>query len=307
VVTRLDHDANIAPWLALQERGVVVRHADLDPADCTLPLANLEKAINPRTKLIALGYASNAVGSINDIAHAAKLAHQVGAWLYVDAVHYVPHGSIDIQALECDFLVCSVYKFFGPHLGTLYGRYELLDSLPAYKVRPAENTPPHKFETGTQCFEAIAGATAAVDYLASVGSRYGEEDRAQLPHLEGRRRDLVAGMSAIQSYERGLGRRLIAGLQEIPGLRVYGITDPGRFHERVPTVSLTLDGTTPCEIAQRLAEANIFAWNGNFYALAVTEQLGLEAQGGLLRLGLVHYNTAEEIEYLLGILSDLPR
>ena len=307
VVTRLDHDANIAPWLALEERGVVVRHADFDPGDCTLDMDSLEKAITPRTKLVALGYASNAVGSINDVARIASQAHAAGAWLYIDAVHYVPHGPIDVQALDCDFLVCSVYKFFGPHLGALYGRFELLESLPAYRARPAGGRPPHKFETGTPSFEAMAGTTAAVDYIASVGRRYGAELADQWPGYTGRRLELKAGMAAIRAYETGLCHRLVAGLQEIPRLRVYGITDLGRLDQRVPTVSFTLEGTTPHEMARRLNEASIFAWNGNFYALAVTERLGLEERGGLLRIGLVHYNTVEEVDYLLGVLADMPR
>ncbi len=307
VVTRLDHDANIAPWLALQERGVVIRHADFDPADCTLDMASLEAAITPHTRLVALGYASNAVGTINDLARAVDLAHAVGAWVYVDAVHFAPHGAIDVQALDCDFLVCSAYKFFGPHLGALYGRYELLESLPAYKVRPADDAPPHKFETGTQSFEALAGATAAVDYLASVGRRYGGEFAHCFPGFEGRRLEVRAGMSVIRDYERELCQRLVSGLSAIPGLRIYGITDPDQFSHRVPTVSFAMEGLTPDEIAQRLNQVNIFVWDGNFYALAVTERLGLEGRGGLLRVGLVHYNTAAEVDTLLGVLADLPR
>ena len=307
VVTRLDHDANIAPWLALQEQGAVVRHVDFDPSDCTLDMANLEEAINPRTRVVALGYASNAVGTVNDVARAVELAHAAGAWVYVVAIHYAPHGPIDVQALGCDLLVCSMYKFFGPHQGALYGRYDLLESLPAYKVRPAEDTPPDKFETGTQSFEAMAGTIAAVDYLASVGRRFGDEFQAAFPNFEDRRLELKAGMTAIHTYERSLCHHLVAGLQEIPGLRIYGITNPQRFDHRVPTVSFTIDGMPPDEIARRLAEANIFAWNGNFYALAVTERLGLEGQGGLLRLGLTHYNTAAEVDVLLEVLADMPR
>ncbi len=307
VVTHLDHDANIAPWLALQEQGVVVRHADFDPSDCTLDISSLEAAITPRTRLVALGYASNAVGTLNDVARAVELAHAVGAWVYVDAVHYAPHGPIDVQALGCDFLVCSVYKFFGPHLGVLYGRYELLDALPAYKVRPAGDDPPYKFETGTQSFEAMAGATAAVNYLASVGQRYGGEFRPEFPGFGGRRLNLKAGLAAIRAYERELCRALIAGLDQIPGLRIYGITDAARLWQRVPTVSFTLEGLTPTEIARRLDQANVFVWDGNFYALAVTQRLGLEERGGLLRVGLVHYNTAEEVDLLLGHLAELPR
>jgi cysteine desulfurase family protein (TIGR01976 family) len=307
VVTYLDHDANIAPWVALEEQGIVIRHADFNPGDCTLKMESLERAITPRTKLVALGYASNAVGSISDVARVASLAHAAGAWLYVDAVHYVPHGPIDVQALDCDFLVCSMYKFFGPHLGALYGRFELLESLPAYKARPARDDAPHKFETGTPSFEAMAGTTAAVDYLASVGRRHGAELADQYAGLQGRRLDLKTGMAAIRAYETDLCHRLVTGLGEIPGLHIYGITDPARLGQRVPTVSFTLEGISPREIAQRLAEASIFVWSGNFYALAVTERLGLEEHGGLLRVGLVHYNTAEEVDYLLGVLADMPR
>jgi cysteine desulfurase family protein (TIGR01976 family) len=307
VVSRLDHDANIAPWAALQEWGVVVRHADFNPADCTLDMASLESLVNERTKLVAVGYASNATGTVNDVRRIAKLAHAAGAWLYVDAVHYAPHGPIDVQAIDCDFLVCSTYKFFGPHLGALYGRYELLEPLPAYKVRPAGNNPPDKFETGTASFEALAGATAAVDYLASVGRRFGGEFVDKFSGFEGRRRELKAGLTAIRAYERGQCQRLVTGLQEIPDLRIYGITDPARFEQRVPTVSFTLAGLTPSQIARRLDAANIFVWDGNFYALSVTERLGLEKHGGMVRIGLAHYNMAEEVDALLGVLTDMPR
>jgi cysteine desulfurase family protein (TIGR01976 family) len=302
IVTNLDHDANVAPWVALQEQGVVVRKLDFDPSDCTLDMDELERLINPRTKLVALGYASNAVGTLNDVRRAVELAHAAGAWAYVDAVHYAPHGLIDVQALGCDFLVCSTYKFFGPHLGALYGRYDLLDTLPAYKVRPAGDAPPDKFETGTQSFEALAGATAAVNYLASVGRRWGD-----VASPGGRRQELAAGMAAIRAYERELCEKLLAGLEQISDLRVYGITDPARFDWRVPTVSFTLGDLPASEVSERLNQANIFAWPGNFYALAVTERLGLEERGGLLRVGLAHYNTAEEVDLLLGALEDMPR
>jgi selenocysteine lyase/cysteine desulfurase len=192
-------------------------------------------------------------------------------------------------------------------LAALYGRYELLEVLPAYKARPADDVPPHKFETGTQNFEAMAGATAAVDYLASVGQRFGAEPGPESANLDGRRRDLKAALGAIQVYERELCQQLVAGMKEIDDLHIYGITDPSDFHQRVPTVSFTMDGLTPYQIAQRLDQANIFSWDGNFYALALTERLGLEEQGGLLRVGLVHYNTAEEVNALLGVLADMPR
>ncbi|MDF1513017.1 MAG: cysteine desulfurase-like protein [Anaerolineae bacterium] len=306
VLSRLDHDANIAPWLALQENGAVIRHVNFDPADCTLDMNAMESAITGKTKIVAVGYASNATGTINDVSAIADMAHGVGAWLYVDAVHYAPHGPIDVQAIDCDFLVCSTYKFFGPHLGALYGRFDLLDALPAYKVRPADNVPPGKFQTGTPNFEAMAGATAAIDYLASVGLRYGGNYQQQFEGVEGRRRDLKCAMSAIRAYETALCHRLVEGLHEIPGLTIYGIVNPSEFDWRVPTVSFTIRGLTPQMIARYLGEANIFAWNGNFYALSVTEQLGLEASGGMLRVGLNHYNTADEVDYLLGVLSDMP-
>ena len=307
VVTRLDHDANIAPWLALEERGAIIRFVDFDPRDCTLDMADLEATITPRTRVVALGYASNAVGTINHVRRVAELAHDVEAWVYVDAVHYAPHGPIDVQDLGCDFLVCSAYKFFGPHVGALYGRYDLLESLAAYKVRPASNEPPGKFETGTQCHEALAGATAAVNYLASIGRRFGGRVAAESAESGGRRQDLKVGMMAIQRYEQALCRRLLDGLEQVPGLKIYGITDAVRLGQRVPTISFTLEGTTPREIAQRLGEANVFVWDGNFYALAVTQRLGLEDRGGLLRVGLAHYNTAEEVDTLVGMLADMPR
>lgn len=305
VVTRLDHDANIAPWLALEEQGVIVRHADFRPADCTLDLADLEAQIGKRTRLVAVGYASNAVGTINDVAAVVALAHAVGAWAFVDAVHYAPHGPIDVRALGCDFLACSAYKFFGPHIGVLYGRYELLDRLPAYKVRPAPARPPGKFETGTQSHEGVAGLVAALNYLASIGEAYGEAYQGSFPGMVGRRLALHAGMAAIRAHERGLSAHLLAGLQSVPGLRVWGLTDPARLDRRTPTVAITLEGWHPRRVAERLGERGIYVWDGNYYALAVMERLGLEAGGGAVRIGLVHYNTVEEIDRLIAELQAL--
>jgi cysteine desulfurase family protein (TIGR01976 family) len=299
VVTKLDHDANIAPWRALEEKGAVVREVDFHPQDCTLDLDSLEAAITPRTRLVAIGYASNAVGTINDVRKATQLAHRSGALAFVDAVHYVPHAPVDVQALDCDWLACSAYKFFGPHMGVLYGRYGLLEALPAYKVRPAHDEPPHKLETGTLSFEALAGVTAAVDYLASVGRRFGAELGQVWPGGGGRRLEVEAGMAAIRAYEAGICRQLTEGLARVPGLRIYGITDPARFSERAPTVSFTLEGVHPRQLAHRLGEEGIYVWDGNFYALAVTERLGLEGQGGLVRVGPVHYNTPAEIDTLV--------
>jgi cysteine desulfurase family protein (TIGR01976 family) len=252
---------------------------------------------------VAIGYASNAVGTINDVRAVVNMAHEVGAWVYVDAVHYAPHAPIDVAELGCDFLACSAYKFFGPHLGVLYGRYDLLETLPARKVVPAGDAPPDKFETGTNNFEGISGTAAAVGYLSSIGERFGEEYLADFHDFSGRRLTLKAGMAAIRSYEIQLCRRLLMGLKEIPGVRTYGIAEPDRMEQRVPTVSFTLDGLTPNEVARKLSKKNIFVWDGHFYAVRAVERLGLANSGGLVRIGLCHYNTLEEVEILLNSLS----
>ena len=300
IVTRLDHDANVAPWVALEELGIVIRTIDFDPEDCTLDMDGLRAAIGPKTRIVAVGAASNAVGTVNDIALITKWAHDAGAWIYVDAVQYAPHAVIDVQELDVDFLSCSAYKFFGPHLGVLWGRHELLDKLPAYKVIPAEDAPPDKFETGTPNFEGMAGATAAVDYIGSVGRRFGEP-----PGTGWLRTEIVRGMTAIRTHERALAARLIGGLQAIRGVRIYGITDPARFDERVPVVSFTLEGHAPADVAWRLDEDAIFAWDGDFYAVHVIERLGLAAAGGLVRIGINHYNTAGEVDRLLTAIADI--
>ncbi|MCX7707516.1 MAG: cysteine desulfurase-like protein [Anaerolineae bacterium] len=305
VITRLDHDANRAPWLALRERGVVVREIGFDPADCTLRLDELAGVLSPRTRVVAVGYASNAVGTINPIAEIARMAHQVGAWLWVDAVHYVPHGPVDVQALDCDFLVCSPYKFFGPHAGVVWGRYALLDRLQAYKVRPAGDLPPDKFETGTQNHEAQAGVLAAIEYLAELGERFGAGFAPLYPGFSGRRLALKQAMTAIQVYERALFERFVAGLLSIPGLSFYGIRDFARFDHRTPTAAFRLAGHHPQAVAEHLAARGVYVWAGNFYAVAVTEALGLEESGGVVRAGLVHYNTAEEVDYCLACLREL--
>ncbi|MCJ7593839.1 MAG: cysteine desulfurase-like protein [Desulfobacterales bacterium] len=307
VVTRLDHDANVSPWLALQEKGVVIRHVDFEPAECTLNMKDMERAINRRTKVVALGYASNAVGTVNDIRSVIDMAHEAGAWVYIDAVHYAPHGPIDVEALGCDFLVCSAYKFFGPHLGVLFGRYDLLGALPARKVAPAGDDPPDKFETGTNNFEGICGASAAVGYLASIGQRFGDDFMRDYPGFAGRRLHLKTGMSAIRAYEKTLARALIAGLQKVPGIRIYGMTDEAKLDRRVPTISFTMGDLTPGEIARKLDAENIYVWDGHFYAVAAIERLGLANRGGVVRVGLCHYNTLEEVETLLSRLSTMRR
>jgi len=307
VVTRLDHDGNVAPWLLIaEERGCTVRWVDIHEEDCTLDLADMERQITERTKIVAVGYASNAVGTINDVSRVVQLAHRAGALCFVDAVQHAPHRPIDVQALDCDFLACSAYKFFGPHLGILYGKYELLDSLMAYKVRPAGNLPPDKFETGTQSFEAIAGTLGAMEYFAWLGNTFGSEYTTNYQtSFSGRALALKQAMAAIEAYELELNHSLLEGFGSIPGLQIRGITSPRRLQQRVPTFSFTLQGWTPRALAEALADEDINVWDGNFYALAVTERLGLEEKGGLVRVGLAHYNTQAEIDRLVDVLEGL--
>lgn len=294
-VTLLDHDANFSPWKALEEQGVVVRAVDFDPADCTLDMNDLRAKINSRTRLVAAGYAANAVGTINDVHEIVRLAHEAGALAFIDAVHYAPHGPIDVRELDCDFLACSSYKFFGPHLGIVYGKRHVLERFRPYKVRPQYDTIPDRWETGTQNHECLAGLTAAIDYIASLAERGGRAGGS-------RREALMAAYGIIRAHERELAKQLISGLLAIPGITFYGIAEPARFSERVPTVAIRMREYTPLEIARKLGERGIFTWDGNYYALNLTERLGVEKQGGLLRIGAVHYNTAEEVEQLLSAL-----
>jgi cysteine desulfurase family protein (TIGR01976 family) len=302
VVTRLDHDANVTPWVLMAEdAGATVRWVDIDPSDCTLDLASLEDALAGRPRLVAVGMASNATGTINPVGEIVRRAHDAGAWTFVDAVHYAPHGPIDAEALETDFLACSVYKFFGPHLGVLYGRPDRLAQLPQYKVRPA----PDAFETGTQNHEGMAASIEALAYLAGIGRTAGVEAQMAFPSMSGRRLDLHAAMAAIAAYERTISERLIHGLLAIPGVTIWGISDPARSSERTPTVSLTVAGWSPGDLAAELGRRGIFTWDGDFYAVNLIERLGLAATGGVLRVGFVHYNTLAEVDLLLADLGEL--
>lgn len=295
ILTRLDHDANIAPWLlAAEDRGVTVRWLDFHPEDGMMALEKLPDLLSNKTRLVAVNYASNALGSITDVKRVAELAHAAGALVYVDAVHFAPHRLIDVQDLDCDFLACSAYKFFGPHTGVLYGKYELLQELTAYKVRPAPATPPGKWETGTQSFESLAGVTAAVDYLVNLGGYAGS-----------RRQRLVQAMDLIRDYETGLSDHFLRWATAVPGLRIYGVTDIERLEQRAPTFAVSLDGHAPEDVASHLGERGFFVWHGHYYAVAVMERLGLLEQGGLVRIGFVHYNTTGEIDRLLTALTRL--
>lgn len=311
VVTILDHDANVAPWLALQERGVVVRTVDVRTDDLTLDMKDMREKITERTRVVAVGYASNAVGTINDVATITRWAREVGSLVWIDAVQFAPHGPIDVQALNADFLVCSSYKFFGPHLGILYGKAEHLEKFPAYKVRPASNSIPDRWETGTQNHEGLAGLVGVIDYLAMIGREHNTmysgwfKEYSGGSSFSGRQRELKIAMHAMMEYERGLSAQLLSGLREIKGLHVYGITNPQQLAWRVPTIACTMEGYAPRELAEFLASQGIFAWDGNYYALGIMERLGLEAKGGALRLGMAHYNTLNEIDRVLECLEQV--
>jgi len=317
VLTRLDHDANFSPWLQMAEdRGVTVRIAEIHNNNCTLDLADLASKINEKTKLVAVGYASNAVGTINPVKVIVKLAHAAGALAYIDAVHYGPHGLIDVAALDCDFLACSTYKFFGPHMGVLYGKREHLQRLRPYKVRPLTENIPYRWEWGTLNHENIAAITACVDYFADLGRHAATKNRMADParfslggnndtQLSPRRAAIEAAYAAIHEHERALTERMMAGLSKIPRLKIYGITDPARFNDRCATFAVRIDGHTPLEIATKLGDHGFFTWDGNYYALNLTEHLDVEKSGGFLRIGLVHYNTAEEVDRFLLALQEI--
>jgi len=295
VVTHLDHEANVGPWLsAAADRGLTIRTCDIREDDVTLDLDALDRLLGPRTRLVAFGWASNAVGTINPVAEITRRAHAAGALVYVDAVHAAPHLPLDVRAVDADFVACSTYKFFGPHLGALYGRRELLGALPSYKIRPAHD----RFETGTGNFEGQAGALAAVEYLADIG-RASDAGASN----DGRRAALVAGMTAIRGYELELYRRLADGLAAIEGARVWGITDPARDDERTPTAAVTFESVDPATASAALGAQGIATWHGDFYATGLLERLGLGDSGGVLRIGLTHYNTAAEVDRLLDALE----
>ena len=292
VVTSLDHDANVTPWtLAARDAGAPVRTWGFRKEDCPLRLEDLDVLLTEKTVHVAFTHASNAVGTIPDVAGAIRRVREKSprATVFIDAVHYTPHHVVDVQALDCDFLGCSAYKFCGPHLGILYGKYEHLDRLEAYKVRPSYAKPPGKWETGTQSFESIAGLRAALAYLASVG---------------GTDTDVRDSMRRIREYELTLTRAFLEHASRVPGLKIYGLTDPARAEERTPTFGVTLAGWNASALAACLGEQGFFVWDGHFYAVGVVDRLGLENRGGLVRIGFAHYNTLEEVERIVGALAD---
>jgi len=299
LVTRLDHDANISPWMLIAEdRGCNLIWVDIDVEAGTLDLVDFARALEQKPKIAAFGFASNLLGTINPVKKLTKMAKDAGAIVYIDAVQYAPHGPIDVQDIGCDFLVCSSYKFFGPHAGALYGKYDLLSELMAYRVRPAGDELPYKFETGTQNHEGIAGVLGALEYLEWLGKDFGADQEAAWKEagFSGRRLELKKGMSAMQVYESDLSRELIGIIESVPKTRIHGITDLNRLDERVPTVSFTLDGKRPEQIAEAIGKQDIYVWNGHNYALAIVERMGLLEAGGMIRVGPVHYNTTAELQ-----------
>jgi cysteine desulfurase family protein (TIGR01976 family) len=296
ILTRLEHDANFTPWiLAAEDAGAVVHYVDIDTDDCTLRVDQYQDLLCDRTRLVAVGCASNAVGTINPVARICEMAQQAGAISFLDAVHFAPHDLIDVSEWDCDFLACSAYKFFGPHVGILYGKRHRLESIQPYKLRPSPDDLPGKWMTGTQNHECIAGVLAAIDYLADVGRSVTGQ-----PSL-GRRPALRSAYESIRVYEKSLLERLLGGSSEIDGIKSWGITDPQRLDQRFPTVSITHERMDAKSLARRLADDGIYVWHGNFYALPLTERLGLEPDG-MVRIGLVHYNTPAEVDRLLNCL-----
>ena len=298
LVTRLDHDANISPWMLIAEdKGCNLIWVDIDVEEGTLDLDDFAKALEKKPKIAAFGYASNLLGTINPVRKLIKMAKDAGALVYIDAVQYAPHGPIDVQDLDCDFLACSSYKFFGPHAGILYGKYDLLNELKAYKVRPAANELPYKFETGTQNHEGIAGVLGALEYFEWLGNQFGEV-HAQIwkdAGFSARRLVYKQAMSAIRDYEFELSRALIDVVESVPGTRIYGVTDRDRLDERVPTVAFRLEQREPAHLADAIGKQGVYVWNGHNYALAIVERMGLLEAGGMVRVGPVHYNTLDEI------------
>ena len=304
ILTRMDHDANVMPWVQMaQDKGLKVKWLDFNSESYKYDLDSLQKLLSPRTCLIAVNYASNAIGTINDIKEICRMAHKSDVLVYVDAVQYVPHAPTDVQVLDCDFLVCSAYKFFGPHQGILWGKSDLLEKLPAYKVRSADEDPPGKFETGTQCHEGQAGTLGALEYFTMIGKTMAPEFHQQFSTFSKRSKYLHAAMAVIKEYEKELSAQLISGLQSISGIKIHGITASSELVRLVPTVSFVKNGHHPADIAKRLAEENVFVWDGDYYAVEVINHLGLREKGGMLRVGPVHYNTVEEIDKFLNLLE----
>ncbi len=306
IVSCMDHDANISPWLLLAEDlDLVIKWLPFNTETFEFDLDELDKLLTERTRLVCVGAASNLTGTINDVKTICSKARQAGAWSYIDAVQLAPHVAIDVQDMGCDFLACSAYKFFGPHQGMLWARRELLESLQPYKVRPATGAVPSCFETGTQSHEGMAGTAAAVDYFAWIGVNQAQDYHSKYGHYQGRRRHIHAALDYLFAYESELAMHLIEGLQTLPGVRIQGITAKDAIHRRVPTVAFTVAGTSPGRIGEMLARKNIFVWTGHNYAIEVVKALGIDESGGAVRIGPVHYNSPDEVDSLLVALDEM--
>ncbi len=304
ILSQMDHDANVQPWVLLAEDvGLTVRWLPFDGESFEFDLAALDGLLNARTRLVCVGGASNLTGTINDIGEICRRARQAGAMTYIDAVQSAPHMVTDVRAIGCDFLVTSAYKFFGPHQGILWGRRDVLESLTPYKVRPASDELPWCFETGTQSHEGMAGTAAAIDYFAWIGKTMAEP--AERVASGSRRQAVRAAMNCLFDYEQGLSEALVSGLQSLPGIKVQGISDRDAMARRVPTVSFTHASQKPSAIAAELAARGIFVWSGHNYALEAARTLGILDTGGAVRVGPVHYNTRAEIDALLNAIEDI--
>lgn len=302
VITDIDHECNRGPWEMLEERGIVVHNVKVDLDKCIVDMEDFKNKLSSKTKAAAFNYASNGVGTISDVKKMVAMAHEAGALTIVDAVHYALHGPIDVKAIDTDFLICSAYKFFGPHVGVLYAKKDKMEALRTIKVREQEDWAPLKFETGTLNHEGIAGAAEAVEFIASIGETYGSEFEKELEGLYGRRRNVVAGMMALEAYEQPITEHFIDELEKIPGVKVYG---PPKGYPRTSTVSFTLKNKSPREVAEYLAQKGIFVWDGDFFASKLVKVLGLRESGGLVRVGLAPYNTIDEIDRTITAIKDL--
>ncbi|HHU69957.1 MAG TPA: cysteine desulfurase-like protein [Thermoanaerobacterales bacterium] len=296
IITQIDHEANRGPWESLQERGIIVKEVQVDTDTCTIDMEDYKSKLSDKTKVAAFNYASNGVGTISDVKTMSKLAHEVGAITVIDAVHYALHGPIDVKDIDADFLLCSAYKFFGPHIGILYGKKEAFEKIRTYKVRPQYERIPDKIETGTLNHEGMVGAMEAVEFIADIGSKYLNGFKKETEGLTGRRKNIIAGMLALEAYEQPIANYLIEELSKIEKIKIYG---PPKGHPRTSTVSFTIDGLNSRDVAKALGEKGLFVWDGDFFATKLVECLGIVEQGGLVRVGLAPYNTIEEIERLI--------
>ena len=308
LITEIDHESNRGPWLALEERGFNVREVRFDPETCTLDMEDFKNKLNDKTLVAAFNYASNGVGTVSDVKQMVHLAHQSGALTVVDAVHYALHGPIDVKDLDTDYLLCSAYKFFGPHIGIFYGKREQFEKLPTYRLRVQYDKIPYRMETGTLNHEGIAGAAEAVEFIADIGKRFGSQANEAGSKIAGslddRRSLVVAGMEVMERYEQPLAEKMIEELSSLSKVKVYG---PPAGHPRTSTVSFTIEGTPAERVAEMLGEKGIFVWDGHFYAIRLVEKLGIMDKGGLVRVGLSPYNTANEIDRLLEEVKQIAR